>query len=112
MTTCWCRGIQGSPYAIGFFGYAYYNENADSLNAIAVEGVAPTADSAEDGSYPLSRPLFIYSDAGIITEKPQVGDFINFYLTNVNEEVIDVGYFPASAAALESAKADLLSAMK
>ncbi len=104
------QGIQGSPYAIGFFGYAYYNENKETLNAIALDGVAPTEQSAEDGSYMLARPLFIYSTATIIAERPQVGAFINFYLTNVNDEIIDVGYFPASAASLDAAKAGLLSA--
>lgn len=106
------QGIQGSPYAIGFFGYAYYNENKDTLNAIALDGVAPTEKSAEDGSYMLARPLFIYTTASIIAEKPQVGEFINFYLTYVNDEIIDVGYFPASVAALDAAKAALLSALQ
>ncbi len=106
------RGIQGSPYAIGFFGYAYYNENQDTLTVLSIEGVAPTGESAEDGSYPLARPLFIYSTAGIIAEKPQVGAFINFYLTYVNEEVIDVGYFPASEDTLSVAEASLLAALK
>ncbi len=105
------QGVEGSPYAIGYFGYAYFQENEDKLQALAVEGVEPTADSAEDGSYPLSRPLFIYSTGSIIQEKPQVADFINFYLTNVNDEVIDVGYFPASDAALDDAKAGLLGAL-
>ena len=106
------QGIQGSPYAIGFFGYAYYNENQDTLNAISLGGIAPTEKSAEDGSYPLARPLFIYSTASIIAEKPQVGAFINFYLTNVNDEIIDVGYFPASETALDGAKAALLDALQ
>jgi phosphate transport system substrate-binding protein len=106
------QGIQGSPYAIGFFGYAYYNENQDTLNAISLEGVAPTAESAEDGSYSLARPLFIYSTASIIQEKPQVVAFLNFYLTNVNDEILDVGYFPASAEALDAAKAALLEAIQ
>ena len=98
------QGIQGSPYAIGFFGYAYYNENQDTLKALRVEGVAPTGQSAEDGSYPLARPLFIYSTAQIMQEKPQVATFINFYLTNVNDEVVDVGYFPASYEGLNAAR--------
>jgi phosphate transport system substrate-binding protein len=106
------QGIQASPYAIGFFGYAYYNENQDTLRAIALDNVDPTAESAEDGSYALSRPLFIYSTESIITEKPQVGSFINFYLTNVNDEIIDVGYFPASDTALNDAKAALLDALQ
>ncbi|HRV90890.1 MAG TPA: PstS family phosphate ABC transporter substrate-binding protein [Anaerolineae bacterium] len=105
------QGVEGSPYAIGFFGYAYYNENQEALKALAVDGVSPTEDSAEDGSYPLARPLFIYSDANIIAEKPQVGSFINFYLTNVDDEILDVGYFPASDAALGEAKAKLAGAL-
>ena len=106
------QGIQGSPYAIGFFGFAYYQENRESLSAISIDGVAPTAESAEDGSYALSRPLFIYSDANIIAEKPQVGSFINFFLTNVNDEIVDVGYFAASDAALDSARAALSAALQ
>ena len=105
------QGVTGSPYAIGYFGYAYFQENADALRALSVEGVAPTANSAEEGSYPLARPLFIYSDATIMQEKPQVADFVNFYLTYVNEEVLDVGYFPASDDALNQAKAALLEAL-
>ncbi len=106
------QGVKGSPYAVGFFGYAYYNENADALKALAIEGIAPTEQSAEDGSYPLARPLFIYSTAQIMQEKPQVAAFINFYLTHVNEEILDVGYFPASEEALNQAKASFLAAVE
>jgi len=105
------QGIVGSPYAIGFFGYAYYNENQDTLNIASIEGVVPDDASVEDGSYALARPLFIYSTADIMNEKPQVADFINYYLTYVNDEVVDVGYFPASVAAIDDAKAKWLAAM-
>lgn len=90
------QGVQGSPYAIGYFGYAYYQENASTLNALSVDGVAPTAETAESGEYPISRPLFIYSDATIMQEKPQVAAFIYFYITTVADEILDVGYFPVS----------------
>jgi phosphate transport system substrate-binding protein len=106
------RGIAGSPYAIGFFGYAYYEENTDRLNILSIDGVAPNAASVDDNSYPLARPLFIYSDAEIMQEKPQVAAFINFYLTFVNEEIVPVGYFPASEAGLESAMQAWLDAVK
>ncbi|MCI0551199.1 MAG: substrate-binding domain-containing protein, partial [Anaerolineae bacterium] len=95
------QGVQGSPYAIGYFGYAYYQENASSLKALSVDGVSPTAESAESGEYPISRPLFIYSDATIMQEKPQVAAFIYFYLQNVGNEIVDVGYFPVSDAKLQ-----------
>ena len=48
----------------------------------------------DSGTYPLARPLFIYSDAAIMKEKPQVAAFINFFLTYVNEEIRDVGLLP------------------
>ena len=104
------QGITGSPNAIGFFGFAYYVENKDTLNILSIEGIEANAQTTDDGSYPLARPLFIYSDAGIMAGKPEVNAFINFYLTNVNDEVIDVGYFPASVAALDAAKIAFLEA--
>ena len=105
------QGVEGDTYAIGYFGYAYYLENADLLKIINVDGVEPTAESAEDGSYPLSRPLYIYSDGSIMQAKPQVADFINFYLSYVNDEIIDVGYFPASDDALNAARQNWLVGM-
>lgn len=104
------QGVEGSPYAIGYFGYAYYNANQGALKALSVNGIAPTEETAENGDYPLARPLFIYSAANVMAEKPQVGAFVNFYLTFVNEEVLDVGYFPASTAALDTAKQNWLDA--
>jgi phosphate transport system substrate-binding protein len=98
------QGVLGSPYAVAYFGYAYYAENADTLNVLNINGVAPVRENVDDNSYPLSRPLFIYSDATIMEEKPQVAEFINFFLTYVNEEIVDVGYFPASDTDLESAR--------
>jgi phosphate binding protein len=97
------QGVEGSPYAIGYFGYAYYVENQGALKAVAVEGVEPSQEAVDAGEYPLARPLFIYSDAKIMQEKPQVAAFIYFYLTNVNDNIVDVGYFPAPAAELDAA---------
>ena len=97
------QGVEGSPYAIGFFGFAYYQENKDKLKVLSIDGVEPNEQTAEDYSYPISRPLFIYSDAKIMNEKPHVAAFIYFYLTNVNDQIIDVGYFPASEASLNEA---------
>jgi len=61
-----------------------------------VDCIAPTAETAESGEYPISRPLFIYSSTEIMQEKPQVSAFIYFYLNNVVDEILDVGYFPVS----------------
>jgi phosphate transport system substrate-binding protein len=96
------QGVEGSPYAIGYFGYAYYQENSDRLNILSVEGVTPSAASVDSGDYPLARPLFIYSTATIMQEKPQVAAFVYFYLTRVNEVIGEVGYFPATQDVLDA----------
>ncbi|GAB4426511.1 MAG: hypothetical protein OHK0015_07470 [Chloroflexi bacterium OHK40] len=98
------QGVQGSPYAIGYLGFAYYHANRSTLRVLSVDGVTPTPATAEDGAYPLARPLFIYSDANVMREKPQVAAFINYYLTFVNDEIGEVGYFAASPEALEEAR--------
>ena len=97
------QGVEGSKFAIGYFGFAYYNENQGKLKAVAVDGVEPSQATVDDGTYPISRPLFIYSDAKIMAEKPQVAAFIYFYLSNVNDNISDVGYFPAPDADLQGA---------
>ncbi|MGQ9493523.1 MAG: phosphate ABC transporter substrate-binding protein PstS family protein [Anaerolineae bacterium] len=105
------QGVLGSPYAIGYFGYAYYQENTDKLRVLSIEGIAPNAETVDSGKYPLARPLFIYSTAKIMREKPQVAAFINYYLTHVNEVIGRVGYFPASDEALDVAKRAWLEAV-
>ncbi len=106
------QGVAGSPYAIGYFGYAYYEENADKIRAVHIEGVEPSGANVDNQTYPLARPLYMYSDAGVMKSKPQVAAYLNFFLTYVNEEIKRVGYFPAPEAALDSAKQAWLDAMK
>ncbi len=96
--------ISRNPYSIGFLGYAYYLNNADDLKILTLDGVAATAQTVEDGSYPLSRPLFIYSDAGLMQAYPQTKEFISYYLAQVNEVIVDVGYFQASTESLAKAR--------
>lgn len=104
------QGVESSPYAVGYFGYAYYLANADALKLLAIDSIAPDETSVEDGSYLLARPLYIYSTPSIVQEKPQVAGFIQYYLQNVNTLIGDVGYFPASDAALNRAVLWLLAA--
>lgn len=105
------RGVEGSKYAIGFFGYAFYGENKDRLKVLSIAGVTPSRESVDAGEYPLARPLFMYSDPTIMQEKPQVADFLDFVLTYVNDEITDVGYFPASAETLNQSRQSWLDAM-
>jgi len=106
------QGIEGSPYAIGYFGFAYYLNNEGSLTPVAINSVIPSAETAESGEYALSRPLFIYSDANIMKSKPQVAEYINFFLTRVNEVLSEVGYFPVSEATMQATQQAWLDAMK
>ncbi len=106
------RGVEGSPYAIGYFGYAYYQEEASKMTALMIEGVAPTQATVDAGTYKLARPLFMYSDAQIMKSKPQVAAYLNFMLTYVNEEIKSVGYFPAPQSALDGARQAWLDALK
>ncbi|MBZ0283750.1 MAG: phosphate ABC transporter substrate-binding protein PstS family protein [Anaerolineae bacterium] len=108
------QGVEGSQYAIGYFGYAYYLPNSDKLRAVNVEGVTPSAATAESNEYPLSRPLFIYTTASLLVEKPQVAAFTNYYLSNVNAQLGtedgQIGYFPVSSDSLNLDKLEWLAA--
>ena len=105
------QGVVGSPYAVAFYGYAYYVENADVTNVLSINGIEATLETVDSFEYPLARPLFIYSDAAIMQEKPQVAAYINYFLTDVNEVIDEVGYFPANAEVLNTAKQSWLDAM-
>jgi phosphate transport system substrate-binding protein len=89
------QGVAGDRNALGYFGLAYYIENQNRIKALQVDGgkgcVAPSAATVENGTYPLSRPLFIYvrKDAA---ERPEVKAFVDFYMENVAELAADVGY--------------------
>ncbi len=107
------EGDLGSTCAIGYFGFAFFAENADVLRAVSVDGgdgpIPPGDDSVNEGTYPLARPLFMYTDAGVIEEKPQVAVFIAYYLDNVDELIGSVGYFPAPDESVQRA-ADAIAA--
>ena len=91
------QGIEGDGNAIGYFGFAYFQEAGQALKAVQVDGgdgcAEPTFETALDGSYkPLSRPLFIYTREKFLTEQEEVLGFTNFYLENAAELVAEVGY--------------------
>ncbi len=106
------QGVEGDKYAIGYFGFAYYIENEGKLQDVAVEGVAPSAEAVDAGTYKLARPLFIYSDAEVMAAKPQVAAFVNFYLSSVNDVISEVGYFPAPKDALAQSAQAWLDVLK
>ncbi len=105
------QALAVTPYGIAYFGYAYYLQNRDSLRVLPIEGVTPSRQSAEDGSYLLARPLFIYSDATVMKENPEVGRFVQFFLNRVNQEIEAVGYFPLSNDAIQTLRTTLNNAL-
>lgn len=105
------QGIEGSPFAIGFFGYAYYANEGDALKILSIDGVEANTENVDNGSYPLARPLFMYTSAGIMQDKPQVAAWIAYVLNNARDGMLGVGYFEAPAAAIDRGKADWLEAV-
>ncbi len=101
------QGVIGTPNAWGFFGFAYYQENQDQVKALALDGgngcVAPSVETAQDGTYPATRPLFIYVDNESL-QRPEVADFVGYYLDNVQSLITDIGYVPETEAAIAEAK--------
>ena len=105
MTTCWFRGFPGDKYALGYFGYAYYAENKDRLKAVKIDGgdgpVEPTEQTINDGTYsPLSRPVFIYVSSKAM-ERPEVKEFVKFYIEVAKDLAKEVGYIPLPDADYE-----------
>jgi len=90
-------GIGRDKNAIGYFGFAYFLEAGQSLQAVSVDDgdgcVAPSFEAALSGEYtPLSRPLFIYTRASLLSERPELAGFVQFVLENVDAIVPEVGY--------------------
>ncbi|HWH96801.1 MAG TPA: PstS family phosphate ABC transporter substrate-binding protein [Pseudolysinimonas sp.] len=77
------QGVAGAEGGIGFFGLSYVEENTDVIKAVAVDGVLPTVETVQDGTYtPLGRPLFIYVANASYTDKPQVKAFVDYFVEN------------------------------
>jgi phosphate transport system substrate-binding protein len=101
-------GVQGSQGALGYFGFSYYEENADTLTAVEIDNgegcIAPSVDTVIDGSYtPLGRQLFIYPSVASLEDKPQVAAFVRFYIENIDAIVEAAQFVPLS----EDQKAEL-----
>lgn len=106
------QNISTDSNGIGFFNYAYYQKYSNSLKALSIDGINPNSSTIKNNTYPLTRPLFLYSDAQLMQKKPQVAAFINYFLNHVDEEITKVGYFQAESDELDKAKSNYLRAMR
>ncbi|MFC6286395.1 PstS family phosphate ABC transporter substrate-binding protein [Nocardioides sp. GCM10027113] len=91
------QGVSNTPGATGYFGYTYYEENADKLKAVAIDDgngcVEPSAETAQAGEYtPLSRPLFIYINNAKYNDNEAVAAFTDFYIENL-ETITEAAQF-------------------
>lgn len=110
------QGIENDSHAIGYFGFAYYQSDEERLRALPIDAgagaILPGAATVSDGTYPLARPLFIYTSEQILAQDPAVAAFISYYLQSVGDLVADVGYFPVPDAAMSKAQQALVAALQ
>ncbi|MFM1745397.1 MAG: hypothetical protein RLZZ630_1334 [Bacteroidota bacterium] len=107
------QGVAGDKYALGFFGLAYFEENASKLKAVAIDdqdekngtgAVLPSLETVRNKTYaPLSRPLFIYINSKA-AKRPEAVKFVEFYLQSAAELTKAVGYVPLTEEEYRSEK--------
>jgi len=102
------QGVLSDVNALGFFGFAYYEENKDKLKLVAVDNgngpVLPSVETVKNKTYsPLSRPLFIYIN-NKAAERKEVQEFVSFYLDKITSLVPEVGYIPLNNDELQALK--------
>lgn len=108
------QGVSGDRHALGYFGYAFYAENAERLKLVEVDGgagcVAPSDETIEDGTYaPLARPLFVYVKHAALG-RPEVRAYVEFMLREAADLVPATGYHALSAAEYEEGLAQIVEA--
>ncbi|MCG5056517.1 MAG: PstS family phosphate ABC transporter substrate-binding protein [Limnoraphis sp. WC205] len=88
------QGVSRDPNALGYFGFAYYENNKGKIKALSVNGVQPSVANVNNGTYkPLSRPIFIYVNSKSLG-RPEVKAFVEYYLQNSAKLSKEVGYVP------------------
>ena len=96
------QGVSGDANALGYFGYSYYENNLDTLRALAVDGIKPTEDSIRSGEYLLTRPLFIYESTDALKHNKTVEPFLDFYLAPQNlDRLVNAAKYVTIPSSLE-----------
>ncbi|MGB0560746.1 MAG: PstS family phosphate ABC transporter substrate-binding protein [Spirulinaceae cyanobacterium] len=105
-------GVQNDEGGLGFFGFAYYEENKDTLKVVEIENsdgecIAPSLEAIADGTYnPLARPIFFYVKTSSLEENPAVAAFVEYQIDAANASLIEeVGYVPLPADIAEKVAA-------
>jgi phosphate transport system substrate-binding protein len=106
------QGVAGERGGLGYFGFSYFEENADRLKALEVDGdsgcVAPSVATAQNGTYsPLSRPLFVYVKQSSFDDDEDVRDFVKYMLDNEQTISEEARFVPLSDAQLAEQQSKL-----
>ncbi len=105
-------GVAGAEGGMGYFGYSFFKENEGTIKALEIDGgngcVAPAPETAQDGSYFLARPLFVYPSAQAL-ETETVDAFLQYYLDNINSVAEQVGFIPMTDDQLQQSQDKLES---
>jgi phosphate transport system substrate-binding protein len=109
------QGVEGDKSGLAFFGFSYYEDNADKLNLVAVDDgngcVKPSVETIQDGSYkPLSRPLYMYVNTAALADKPQVKAFIDYAVANADESATTAKIVPMTSEQASKAQEELTKA--
>jgi phosphate transport system substrate-binding protein len=103
-------GVAGADGGMGYFGFSFFQENQEQLKALQIDGgdgcVGPSAQTAQDGTYFLSRPLYVYpSDQAL--QNQTVDEFLKFYLDNINSVAEQVGFISMTDQQLSESQSNL-----
>jgi phosphate transport system substrate-binding protein len=103
------EGVEAGAGSLGFVGFAYFEHAGDAVKAIAIDAgegcITPTIETIADGSYPLSRPLFIYPNLNKTDQNPALAPWVDFYLSEPGiQNVVDEGYVALPAAELDATR--------
>jgi phosphate transport system substrate-binding protein len=103
------ENIAGSDGSLGWVGFAFADENADSVTSLEVDGgdgcVAPSPETIASNEYPMSRPLFIYVNAEEAAARPELAAFVDFYLSDEGiAAVTEADYVALEAGVLEETR--------
>ena len=109
------QGVEGDTSGLAYFGFSYYEDNADKLNLVAVDDgsgcVKPSVETIQDGTYkPLSRPLYMYVNTAALKDKPQVKAFLDYAVANAEESANTAKIVPLTSEQLTQAKDELAKA--
>ena len=105
------QGVSGDKGGLGYFGFSYFEENADKLKPLKIDGgsgcVEPSVATVQDGTYkPLARPLFIYPKADLLT-RPEGLAFVEFFASNATKIAEEARFVPLTDAQTSELKAKI-----